>query len=547
MIEQQLAVDSLVPGFLLHGRYRILSIAGIGGMGAVYKALDMQLGGRVVAVKELSKHGLSPREIADTTEAFTAEALLLASLHHASLPSIHEYFTAAQRWYLVMDFIEGETLEHQLHRAGSPGLPVADVLRIAYQLCTVLAFLHHHEPPIIFRDLKPSNVMLTPTRHLYLIDFGIARLFTLGKAHDTVSLGTPGYAAPEQYGSAQTTVRSDIFSLGVTLHQLLTGRDPSITPFSFASIRSWNPRTPRALETLIMRMVEVDEGRRPPTVAALRQDLEALARSARAARVATPPPLPLGRAQRASLSSRARRPQLLAHPSVRARGRPGCVGVAALGFLGAVVGVVCIAAVLVSGVRVDLTGGGPSAAIADAQSTLASSLPPLYGDIAILAQDTYFTPDLAAYAHDWATMQVDYHTEQHDAQLGCGQAGINASTVVADADVVASDLVAIQGDNRGLTTTAAIVNRDLQQVQRDMTTVVGALQDLEQAAAADSNPDTLVASDESDANEALAIAQQQVSASNHALHSAHSQGAQYDKEAQQLDQDAQRLAASMTC
>lgn len=544
------AVGSLVPDYLLHGRYRILSIAGVGGMGAVYKALDMRLGGRVVAVKELSKHGLSPQEIADTTEAFTSEALLLASLHHSSLPSIHDHFRAARRWYLVMDFIEGETLEQQLHRTGSPGLPVAEVLHIADQLCDVLEFLHHQEPPIIFRDLKPSNVMLTHANQLYLIDFGIARLFTSGKAHDTVSLGTPGYAAPEQYGSAQTTVRSDIFSLGVTLHQLLTGRDPSIKPFSFASILSWNPRTPQDLETLIMRMVEIDEDRRPPTIVVLRQELEEIARPACVAGAATPPLVSPVRVQKPHISPRSprsRSPQPLAPPGLPASGRPGCVGVAALSILGVVVGVVCIAAVLVSGLRVDLSGGAQSAAMADAQSTLASDLPPLYGDIGILAQDTYFTPDLTAYAHDWATMQGDYHTEQHDAQLECGQDGGNASMIVADANVVTSDLVAIQIDERGLRTTAAAVNWDLQQVQSDMTTIQGALQNLEQAASTAANHDNSVASDVGDANAALAIAQQQISVSNHALQSAQSQGAQYDEEAKQLDQDAQQLAASMKC
>src|SRR5215472_6963537 len=140
-----------------------------------------------------------------------------------------------------MDFIEGQTLEEMLQQRGTPGLPVAKVLRMADELCDVLDYLHRQQPPIIYRDLKPSNVMVTPTGHLVLIDFGIARLFKPGQAHDTVAFGSPGYAAPEQHGHTQTTAQSDLFSLGVLLHQLLTGSDPSRTPFLFPPIRPTNP------------------------------------------------------------------------------------------------------------------------------------------------------------------------------------------------------------------------------------------------------------------------------------------------------------------
>src|SRR5205085_2594150 len=118
--------------------------------------------------------------------------------------------------------------------------PVEMVLEIGIQLCTVLDYLHTHQPPIIFRDLKPANIMRTADNHVYLIDFGIARHFKPGKAKDTIPLGSKGYAAPEQYGKAQSTPQSDIYGLGATLHQLLMGDDPSLTPFRFAAVRLAN-------------------------------------------------------------------------------------------------------------------------------------------------------------------------------------------------------------------------------------------------------------------------------------------------------------------
>ena len=257
----------LAPDTLVNGRYRIVDLVGTGGMGAVYKAADTHLGGRIVALKEMSEQGLSPQEITEAAEAFEQEAHLLAVLHHPSLPSIHDHFSAGGRWYLAMDFIEGETLADYLRLHGTPGLPVAEVLRIADQLCAVLEYLHQQTPPIIFRDLKPSNIMMVPSGHLYLIDFGIARLFKPGQARDTVSLGSSGYAAPEQYGKTQTTVRSDIYSFGATLHGLLTGLDPTIKPFAFPLVQPWNPQTPPRLEALVMGMVQMDESRRPPSVA----------------------------------------------------------------------------------------------------------------------------------------------------------------------------------------------------------------------------------------------------------------------------------------
>jgi serine/threonine protein kinase len=269
----------LVPDHLLRQRYRILNLLGQGGMGAVYRAEDTHLGDRLVAVKEMRQSGMTPQEIMEATEAFQREAYMLAALQHPNLPSIYEHFydVGLERWYLVMTFIEGETLEDHLGKAGGGHLPVKEVLDIGLQICTVLDYLHTHRPPIIFRDLKPTNVMLTNAGHLYLIDFGIARHFKPGQAKDTSVLGSPGYAAPEQHGKAQTSPRADIYSLGVTLHQLLTGNDPSPTPFRFTRLRLYDESIPSHLETLIMQMLEIDASKRPPSIASVKLVLQHIA------------------------------------------------------------------------------------------------------------------------------------------------------------------------------------------------------------------------------------------------------------------------------
>src|SRR2546425_9356012 len=152
----------LVHDHVLKQRYRVISRVGRGGFGAVYKATDLQFGNRFVAIKEMSQSGLGQQDLVEAMNAFTREALMLASLSHPNLPRIYEQFTEMGRWYLVMDFIEGETLEEFANKAPRGYLPLDETLDIGMQLCTVLDYLHTRFPPIIFRDLKPANVMRTP-------------------------------------------------------------------------------------------------------------------------------------------------------------------------------------------------------------------------------------------------------------------------------------------------------------------------------------------------------------------------------------------------
>jgi serine/threonine protein kinase len=271
------AVGSLAPNHLLKERYRIVAQIGSGGMGTVYKAEDTLFDDHLVAVKELSQSGLSAQEMIEATTAFKREARLLVGLNHPNLPKIQDYFADDGRWYLVMDFLEGETLETYLTHWTGGYLPVYEVLDIGMQLCTVLDYLHTRQPPIIFRDLKPANVMRTPDGRLFLIDFGIARYFHPGQAKDTIALGSLGYAAPEQYGKAQTTPRSDIFSLGAVLYQLLTGVDPSQAFFQFAPLNLHGQPLPDGLETLVIHMLEKDASKRPASMADVKQELQHIA------------------------------------------------------------------------------------------------------------------------------------------------------------------------------------------------------------------------------------------------------------------------------
>jgi WD40 repeat protein len=268
---------ALAPDHLLKQRYRIIGQVGKGGFGAVYKATDIRSNSRLLAVKEVNPSGQNPQGIAEATAAFKREALLLTGLAHQSLPHIYDHFSEAGSWYLAMDFIEGETLEERLSKTPGGRLPLEKALSIGIQLCSVLDYLHTRQQPIIFRDLKPGNIMLTPGGLVYLIDFGIARHFKAGQVKDTAAFGSPGYAAPEQYGKAQTTPRSDIYGLGATLHQLLTGDDPTLTPFHFALLHLPPQSAPPGLEELITQMLEMNESKRPADMATVKRELQRIA------------------------------------------------------------------------------------------------------------------------------------------------------------------------------------------------------------------------------------------------------------------------------
>lgn len=269
---------------LLKQRYQLIKKVGVGGYGIVHKAFDTEFGGRPVAIKEINQAELGEKDRAGATKAFQQEAYMLAGLTHPNLPSIYDYFTEGGRSYLVMSYIEGETLEAYMMRAEGGKLPVEKVLMIGTQLASVLSYLHKRNPPIIFRDLKPSNVMRIHEGQIYLIDFGIARHFKVGKSKDTIALGSPGYAAPEQYGRAQSTPQTDVYSLGATLHHMLTGTDPSDSPFNHSPLDL--PRHPQ-LSILINCMLELDPRKRPASMGNIKRELQRI--SAGRSYSSTPP------------------------------------------------------------------------------------------------------------------------------------------------------------------------------------------------------------------------------------------------------------------
>jgi serine/threonine protein kinase len=242
-------------------------------MGAVYQAKDVKRQGALCAIKEMSLSMVPPEEQALAIKNFKVEAKMLSVLSHPYLPAFTHFFAENQRYFLVMEYIDGATLEDLLERNRGP-FSERRVLSWAAQLCNVLEYLHSQNPPIIFRDMKPGNIMLTRQGHIKLIDFGIARFFRPTHETDTQLLGTPGYAPPEQYGATQTDERSDIYALGMSLYHLLTNRF-SETGFGAKArdIRAVNPQVSVSVARALEKATALEPSDRYESVAAFRRAL----------------------------------------------------------------------------------------------------------------------------------------------------------------------------------------------------------------------------------------------------------------------------------
>jgi serine/threonine-protein kinase len=284
----------LPASHVLAGRYRIVRLLARGGMSAVYLAEDLRLAGAPVALKEMS--GAFARgdteAFARAVADFEREAKLLAGLRHPNLPRVSDRFEQVGKHFLVMEYIRGQTLREAITHAGGR-LPLPQALEVVGQLCDVLGYLHRQQPPIIYRDLKPTNVMieglgdsgweseasglnphpLSPNSRVVLIDFGIARFYRPGASSDTAVYGSLGYAPPEQYGRGQTDARTDVYALGVLLHHMLTGHDPAAAPFALPPVRGLDPAIPPRVAAAIERATESDPARRFADVAELRAAL----------------------------------------------------------------------------------------------------------------------------------------------------------------------------------------------------------------------------------------------------------------------------------
>ncbi len=272
---------SLQAGTVLQNRWRIIGVLGIGGMSSVYKARDLRFPNvvRYVAVKEMLNLVTDPQIREMTLRNFEREADILASLSHPAMPEIYDYFPRGDQIYLVMEFITGKDLEAILNSVPMERISVDTIRKWAIELCDVLAYLHEHEPePIIFRDVKPSNVMIDQHGNVRLIDFGIAKVFESGQKGTMI--GTEGYSAPEQY-KGEATPLSDIYGIGATLHHVLTRRDPRLeAPFSFAErpVRQYNPKVSAEFEAIIMRALAYNPTERFASVREMKTALEQLSR-----------------------------------------------------------------------------------------------------------------------------------------------------------------------------------------------------------------------------------------------------------------------------
>ncbi|MBN1660959.1 MAG: PQQ-binding-like beta-propeller repeat protein [Anaerolineae bacterium] len=250
---------TLPIGTILQERYEILGVQGVGGMGAVYRARDLRFAAvtKIVAVKEMNNTAPDPRLRRISIQNFEREANILASLSHPAIPKIFDYFSERHRSYLILEFIDGRTLEEVADERHRPHNP-EEVVDWGLQICDVLVYLHSHQPPVVFRDVKPGNLMIRADGGIMVIDFGIAKVFEHGQRGTMI--GTEGYSPPEQYrGVAEP--RGDVYALAATMHHLLTGRDPRLEPpFTFHErpIRTLNPAVPEALEAVIMKALSYD-------------------------------------------------------------------------------------------------------------------------------------------------------------------------------------------------------------------------------------------------------------------------------------------------
>lgn len=253
---------------------------GVGGMGSVYRARDMHFPNvaKLVAVKEMINVAPDPLVRQTIVQNFEREANILATLHHPSIPRIYDYFSHNDHSYLVLEFIHGKDLEAVINDTNG-FLPEDQIISWAIQLCDVLAYLHDHKPdPIIFRDMKPSNVMINQNGDVMLVDFGIAKTFQSGQKGTMI--GTEGYSPPEQY-RGEATPLADIYSLGATLHHAATRRDPRLEPpFSFAErpIRRINPNISVEFETVMNTALQYNPGDRFPNASGMKDALMSVAR-----------------------------------------------------------------------------------------------------------------------------------------------------------------------------------------------------------------------------------------------------------------------------
>lgn len=256
--------ENILPkGAVLQNRYEVIKVLGVGGMGAVYLTQDLRFSGvtRLCALKEMISTTPDPHVRRLAVQSFMREANILVQLNHPGIPQIYDFFTEGVRSYLAMEYVKGSDLEEVLENTQGM-LKEEIVVDWAIQVCDVLMYLHGRDPAIVFRDLKPSNIMLRDQNKIALIDFGIAKAFEVGQKGTMI--GTEGYSPPEQYKGVADP-RGDVYALGATMHHLLTKRDPRLEPpFTFHEEPPilLNPALSKGTNVVIMKALEYDPQKR---------------------------------------------------------------------------------------------------------------------------------------------------------------------------------------------------------------------------------------------------------------------------------------------
>ena len=281
-------MPALLPnGTVLRSRYKIIEFISQGGMGAIYKAEDLVLEGRMCAVKEMwAELSISPSDLEQVQGQFRREASVLARLDHPNLPKVSDYFSEESRDYLVMDFVPGKDLKELMDEARSHGTALTErqVLGWAKQILDALEYLHTQDPPVLHRDIKPANIKLTPSGTIKLVDFGLVKLMLPDEERTITVLqgrGTAQYTPLEQYGgdAGHTDARSDIYSLGATLYHLLTNQPPIdakarfLQPQTFRSPRELNPAISVRVERAVLHATAMHPDDRVGSIAQFRAEL----------------------------------------------------------------------------------------------------------------------------------------------------------------------------------------------------------------------------------------------------------------------------------
>ncbi len=281
----RMATGLLPTRYLLNNRYAVTRKIAHGGQSAVYLAHDTYQNDAERAIKEMSESQIEPEKRQQAINDFMREAHMLQTLNHPSLAQVYDLFIEQNKYYLVMEYVAGHNLEDELVQYRRESLDWEDVTVWGMALADTLSYLHTRNPPIIYRDLKPANVMLLPDGSVKLIDFGIARWLHPMRMNDTMQLGTDGYAPLEQY-SSRSEPRSDIYALGASLYHLLTGRVPEAAPLRMAGhslrpIREANPRVPEVVEQAILKSLALHPQDRYRNAQEMREGLEWARRQSR--------------------------------------------------------------------------------------------------------------------------------------------------------------------------------------------------------------------------------------------------------------------------